>query len=131
VNGTSWDFEASIQVIVRRFDGVEAYLAQHGRAHLGRADLVAWRRTSVQGLPAVKAILARPRGTREELTFLETGDGRVVIVIGECPAGLHAAFAPWFDAVLGSLEIVRAKEPPRDRDYRPRLPPTAGEPTPR
>ncbi|MDX1648979.1 MAG: matrixin family metalloprotease, partial [Myxococcota bacterium] len=128
VNGTSWDFDASVQVIVRRFESLDAYLRQHGRAHLGRGELLAWRRTSIHGLPAVQALLARPRGTREELTFLETGDGRVVILIGECPAGLHGAYAPWFVAVRESLEIVRATRPPRDRDYRPRLPPAEASP---
>jgi hypothetical protein len=122
VNGTSWDFDASVQVIVRRFEGLEEYLGLHGRAHLGRGELRAFRRTTVHGLPAVRALLARPRGTREELTFLETGDGRVVIVIGECPTGLYGAYAPWFDAVLGSLEIARAREAPRDRDYRSHTP---------
>jgi hypothetical protein len=120
VNGTSWDFDASIQVIVRRFDGIDEYLALHGRAHLGRAELRSWRRTTVQGLPAVRAIVDRPRGTREELSFLETGDGRVVIVIAECPAGVYGAYAPWFDAVRGSLDVIRARDTPRDRDYRAR-----------
>jgi len=104
VNGTSWDYDASVQVIVRRFARLEEYLRLHGPAHVGRAE-----------------VLDRPRGTREDLVFLETGDGRVAIVIAECPAGLFAAYAPWFEAVLGSLEIASRGRPPGDRDYHPRL----------
>jgi len=43
----------------------------------------------------------------EEHVFVETGDGRVVVVIEEAPADLLEGFRPWFDAMLGSLEILR------------------------
>lgn len=128
VNGTSWDFDASVQVIVRRFESVEGYLRRYGRAHLGRGRLLRWSWKRVHGLPAAQAVVARPHGTREHITFLETGDGRVVLLIGEAPAGLHTAYAPWFDAVLESLEIVRADPPSRERLDGPGIPGLSQEP---
>jgi hypothetical protein len=41
----------------------------------------------------------------EELTFIQVGDGRVVVVIADCALRSYAAYRPWFAAVLDSLEI--------------------------
>ena len=41
----------------------------------------------------------------ERTTFIETGDGRIIAVIAECPVDSEDAYRPWFDAALASLEI--------------------------
>jgi hypothetical protein len=48
----------------------------------------------------------------EDHIFLESGDGRVVIVIMEAPRSLRQDFGPWFDAMLGSLEVTTVATPP-------------------
>jgi hypothetical protein len=55
-------------------------------------------------------VLVRPGSDLvEELTLIESGDGRVVVVTAECAAEHYARYAPWFDAVLASLEIEPAR----------------------
>ena len=41
----------------------------------------------------------------EEVTLIESGDGRVIVVTAECAPDAYEAYAPWFDAALSSLEI--------------------------
>ena len=41
----------------------------------------------------------------EDHVFLESGDGRVLIVIMEAPRTLRAGFGPWFDAMLSTLQV--------------------------
>ena len=63
-------------------------------------------RLRVAGRPAIRWVVAERTGPMvEELTFVEVGDGRVVIVIADCPAVTFAAFRPWFEATLATLEI--------------------------
>lgn len=104
--GLAWDYDATFQVIVRAYGGVEAYLDRYGAAHVAGRPVVARSEPLVAGRPALRWVVADPaRGAIEELTFVEVGDGRVLIVIADCAAGGHAAWRPWFEAVLATLEI--------------------------
>jgi hypothetical protein len=105
-DGLAWDYDATFQVIVRAQDGVEAYLERYGTSHLGAGRLLERRRLSVAARPAVRWLVADRAGPMlEELTFIEVGDGRVVIAIADCPAASYPAFRPWFEATLATLEI--------------------------
>jgi hypothetical protein len=75
----------------------------------------------VAGRPAHRLMLETDRGTREEITFLASGDGRVVVILAECPIQLHAGYRPWFEAMDQSLEIEpeRGGGDQRERDYTP------------
>jgi hypothetical protein len=42
----------------------------------------------------------------EEVTLIETGDGRILVVTGECPPELAGDYRPWFRAALATLEII-------------------------
>jgi predicted Zn-dependent protease len=118
VNGVSWDYDASFQLIVRRYETIESYLERNAAAHFGVAVVTSVRDASVAGHRARRFTLARPNyGFAEEFVFIESGDGRVLISIAECPVESQAAYRPWFDAVLASLEIQDGSTPGEDRDY--------------
>jgi predicted Zn-dependent protease len=106
IDGLAWDYEASFQVIVRSYPSVASYLERHGDAHVragkvaqqGPLDVAGRRATWMRVLPLEGEMI-------EDHVFVESGDGRVVIVIMEAPRNLRNDFTPWFDAMLGSLEV--------------------------
>ena len=60
----------------------------------------------VNGRRAVQGVLARPLGEIvEEITLIESGDGRVLVVTADCTIEHLHAYSPWFDATLASLEV--------------------------
>jgi len=131
VNGLPWDYEASFQLNVHRFENIEEFVERFGPGYLVGATLLSIRDHEVAGHRAREVLLLTELDTQEELTLIESGDGRVLVAIAECPADQHAAYHPWFGAVLDSLEIVGASGRPHDRTYGPRgarssLPPQAG-----
>ncbi len=106
VDGVAWDYEASLQIIVRRYRSIARYLELHLASHVGAGSVVEQAEEEIAGRPAFRMIVEKgDRGIVEEHSFVESGDGRVVVVIAEAPAALHAGFAPWFAAVLESLEL--------------------------
>lgn len=118
VDGVSWDYQASLQVVVRRFDSLEAYLERYGRAHVGASRVLDTRDdVAFAGVRGKRVVLATPRESIEEITFLESADGRVIVVTTECPVELHDAYASWFEAALGSLELADPSRSDEDREY--------------
>ncbi len=117
VDGVTWDFESSIQVVVRRFEGLDAYLERHGPVHLADSSVRELTDLTLAGRPAKHMVLETRRETIEELTFVESGDGRVMVLIAEAPAETYDAWAPWFLATRESLEVTGAEG---NRDYRER-----------
>ena len=117
VDGTSWDYEASLQVIVRGFASVDAYLERHGAWHLGAGRIREARSAEVAGHPARRFRIDAPDGRSEELVLVESGDGRVVVVLWDCPSRHLDAFRPWFEASLATLELRAARGHERGRDY--------------
>ena len=110
-DGLTWDYSASFQVIVERFDTVDEYLERyasfyrtHGRLRFfGQIDDVA-------GYPAVRAIFEGYRGDMlEEVTLIEVGDGRVVVIIADCPLEHAESYLPWFVETLDHLQIWSEK----------------------
>ena len=65
VNGVPWDYDASVQIIVRRYETIESYLERHAAAHFGTSVITSvqrcvGRRPSRQEIHAV-ALGLRPR----------------------------------------------------------------------
>lgn len=117
VDGTTWDYEASLQVSVRSFESLEGYLERYGAWHLGRGRPLGPLRR-VDGRYAGRRVAIATREDRlEELVLLESGDGRVVVVLFDCPLESAEVWRPWLDASLATLELRTAREAPRDRDY--------------
>jgi len=111
-NVVAWDYEASFQVVVRSYPTIATYLARHANAHVREGKIVQQGPLDVRGQRAHWMRVVPLSGEMlEDHVFLESGDGRVVIVIMEAPTSLRQDFGPWFDAMLGSLE-VRAMGPP-------------------
>jgi hypothetical protein len=105
VDGLTWDYSASFQVVVSRFPSIEAYLGRYADYYARRGRLLRSEEMVVNGRRAVQGLIARPGGTAEELTLIETGEDRVLVITAECPMAHLPEYAPWFDAALATLEI--------------------------
>jgi hypothetical protein len=116
VEGATWDYTSSFQVIVQNYPTLEAYLERYGRYYLTRGRVVRDEMVTVDGRRARHvSIENRAADVAEEVTFIETGDGRVFVVIADCPVNDADAYRPWFSATLDSLEIWRDPERARAR----------------
>ncbi len=112
IDGLSWDYEGSFQIIVHNYPTIASYVRRHGRGHVRDGVLLAQQPLLVAGQPAFHIRVSQREGTLiEDHVFIETGDGRVLVVIQEAPADLRAGFAPWFDAMLASLQILPSQLP--------------------
>ncbi len=117
VDGTTWDYTASFQVIVQRYPTIEAYLERYGHAYRRHGRVLRDVVLEVNGYPARQMSIANTRlDVVEQITFIEAGDGRVFVVIADCPVESTEAYRPWFEAVLASLEIW---DVPQDRRFSP------------
>jgi hypothetical protein len=118
VNGVPWDYDASFQLSVFRFDSIDAFVERFGLAYLRGGRLLSVEDGEVAGLVARSASVLTDLGTREEFTLMESGDGRVLLAIAECEADEEATYRPWFSAVLESLELS-SETSASDREYLP------------
>jgi len=106
IDGLAWDYEASFQVIVRSYPSTAHYLERHGDAHVRGGKIVQEGPLDVGGRRAFWMRVTPLEGEMiEDHVFVESGDGRVLIVIMEAPRALRADFAPWFDAMLATLQV--------------------------
>jgi hypothetical protein len=107
VNGTSWDYDASLQVIVAPHPTIAEYLDRYGVGHFEGRRGRRHARLVVNGRPALQVELESRDGRLvEEYLFVELGDGRVLIVIADGPPDQFEAWRPWFQASLASLEFL-------------------------
>ncbi len=120
VNGLPWDYEASFQLNVHRFETIEEFIERYGPGYLIGATLLSIGDRQVAGHRAREVLLLTGADTREALTLIESGDGRVLIAIAEWPAGEPGDYRAWFGAVLDSLEISDRSKRPHDRVYGPK-----------
>lgn len=106
VDGVTWDYTSSFQVIVEPYDTIEEYLARYGAAYVAHGRIVRYAFLVVNGRRAFYTeIEGAGRSFAEEITFIETGDGRVIVVIADSPAEVFDQYRPWFRASLATLEI--------------------------
>jgi hypothetical protein len=113
IDGLTWDYDASIQVIARGYPSVETYLARNQDAHVGQGVLRVRRERTLGQSRAVQLIVEGRIGPSvEEVTVIQAPGGHVLVVIADCPSELYSAYAPWFDAVLRSIEL----HPPAARE---------------
>jgi predicted Zn-dependent protease len=119
VNGVPWDYDASFQLNVFRFDSIDAFVERFGPAYLRGGVLLSVEDREIAGRRARVAEKQTRAGTRELLTLIESGDGRVLLAIAECAEDEAPAYRPWFAAVLESLELAGQASAAQDREYRP------------
>lgn len=111
IDGVTWDYEASLQLIVRGYDTPAAYLARHGDMHVGQGVVREWRALRIAGRPAVRLVVeGRLADLAEVITVVQMDRGRVLVVIADCPQPLLSAYRPWFEASLASLRIEGSGE---------------------
>jgi hypothetical protein len=116
VESVTWDYTASFQVIVQRYATIEAYLQRYGLHYLSHGRITRDSFLAVGGRRARQVeIENREADFAEQLLFIETGDGRVFVVIADCPVGDLDVYRPWFSAALDSLEIWGSPERGRGR----------------
>lgn len=112
IDGLAWDYEGSFQVIVHGYPTIASYLQRHGEGHVRGGRVLDQASLDVAGHPAFRLRVAQRGDTLiEEHLFIETGDGRLIVVIEESPADLYAGFAPWFQAMQASLQVLPAQIP--------------------
>jgi hypothetical protein len=112
IDGVTWDYTASFQVVVQRFATIEEYLERYAAYYLSRGPLVRNEFTEVAGRRTLAVALEDSEERRfEQLFFIEAGDGRILVVIADAPSEMAAAYQPWFQATLETLEIW--SDPPR------------------
>ena len=119
MNGVPWDYEASFQLSVYRFATIEDFVERFGPSFLLDATLVSIRERTLSGRRAREVAVLTDVGTREEITLIESGDGRVLVTVAECPIAHAALYRAWFAAIVDSIEVVNASAPPHDRVYGP------------
>jgi len=117
VDGVTWDYEASLQVIVRGFESIDTYLDRHGEWHLATGRVLEASSAPLAGRPARRFLFEVAGGRSEGLALVESGDGRVVVVVWDCPSPHLDRFRPWFEASLATLELRAARSSERGRDY--------------
>jgi len=109
VNGLAWDYDASFQVIVRRYPTIESYLQRYAGAYLARGELVEQEERELDGRKSLRWVVRdRLPGVTEQLDFQETGDGRLAVVIADCASDVYEAYRPWFDASAATLDFRAA-----------------------
>jgi hypothetical protein len=112
VDGVAWDYSASYQVVVSRESDVAEYLERYGPWYASRGRLLSVEELSLRGRRALQGVILRPPGDAlEEVTLIESGDGRVIVVTAECAARHYAVYSAWFDATLASLDLDAAPAP--------------------
>ncbi len=113
VDGVTWDYTASLQIVVHRFATIEDYLARWGGYYLDRGRILKPVPLIVNGRRSLQLRIEDIEGDFvEEITLIEIGDGRLMLFIADCPLDAIDAYRPWFRASLTSLEIT---EFPGDR----------------
>jgi hypothetical protein len=106
IDGVTWDYTASFQVIVHRFPTIEDYLERFFAYHLSRGVVQQSGFAEVSGRRAFRAVVLNFDGrSADQITLIEAGDDRVVAVIADCPREALETYRDWFEAALASLEI--------------------------
>ena len=107
VDGVTWEPSPSLQIVVHRYDTIEAFLARYGPWYRSRGRLSSPEELAVAGHRALRVSIDDREGLAwEEVTLIESGDGRILVATGECPPELAGEYRPWFRAAVASLEIV-------------------------
>lgn len=101
VDGVTWDYDASLQLIAVRgtLDDLAARQIQRARARsqLARNDVI-----ELDGQP-VAHVVVEVGEVIEETWLLEWGNGFVLLLVADCRADTHSVYQGWFRTVLLSL----------------------------
>jgi len=111
VDGVTWDYSASFQIVVQRYATIAEYLDRFGRYYLGRGAISRPVELTVNGRRAIQAEIALSDAPRlEQVTIIEIGDGRLLVVTADSSIDRADDYRPWFQALVDSLEITDVPE---------------------
>jgi predicted Zn-dependent protease len=101
VDGLSWDYDATIQLIALRGTR-DAYIAYHSRERRasGRDVIVGGLELDGQ---QITRIVAEDGEVTEETMILDWDEGWVLLVVADCRQRHFPLYQPWFRSVLLSL----------------------------
>jgi hypothetical protein len=101
VDGVSWDYDASLQVIALRGTR-EASRERQERAYRARGEILTAEVYEIDGQP-VERLVVQSEGTTEETAIMDWGDGWVLFVVADCLTPNYDYYQRWFRNVLLSL----------------------------
>jgi hypothetical protein len=105
VDGLSWDYDASVQVIGVR-GTAEALFEQYGAAYLFQGEVVSSDVLEIDDRAIPRVVLRRSEST-EVTSIVEWQEGRLLLVIADSRTENFDLYRPWFQAVLMSLEPLQ------------------------
>jgi hypothetical protein len=108
VDGVSWDYDASIQVIAVR-GTLPEFLARQGPRLARRGEFVGSDRLEVDGRRLARFVTRSPEMT-EMTSILEWSEGWLLVVIADCQTENFALYESWFQQVLLSLQPLPPDE---------------------
>jgi len=107
LDGVTWEPSPSLQIVVHRYPTLEEFLDRYGAYYRTRGRMSPPEPVVVAGRRALRVAIDDFEGLAfEEVTLIETGDGRILVATGECPPELAGDYRPWFRAALATLEII-------------------------
>jgi len=105
-HGPSWDYDASMRVVVWPAESVQAFLDRYEAALLEGTWFRARRPLAAFGRPGVEIEVEDAEGLYvQRFRFVALPEKRVMLLLCEAPVAFDSAWRPWFDAVLGTLEV--------------------------
>ena len=109
VDGMSWDYDASVQIIAVRGE-LAQFLAQQAPRFVRRGDFVGSDHFEVDGVPMARFV-TRTYEMTEVTSVLQWSDGWLLVVIADCQSENYDMYDQWFQRVLLSLEPLEPVEP--------------------
>ena len=111
VDGVSWDYDASVQVVASR-GSVGSHLSLLAGPELARGDDVRSEGFELDGAP-VSRLIARGSERSEQTDVVDWGDGWVLLVMADSRAQDFEFYRPWFQRVLLSVQRGEAELTPK------------------
>jgi hypothetical protein len=111
VDGVSWDYDASIQVVASR-GSVGSHLSLLTAKSRARGDDVRREEFELDGAPVVR-LIARGSERAEQTDVIDWGEGWVLVVMADALAEDFEFYRPWFQRVLLSVQRLESGLTPK------------------
>jgi hypothetical protein len=106
-NGPIWDYDASLELSVWPYGDVESFLARYARWVFEGAWLRSRAPTALAGREGLRVEVEDAAGRNlRDIRLLPLGDGRLLMIVAQCPIAGEEAWAAWFEASLATLELA-------------------------
>ena len=105
-NGPIWDYDASLELAVWPYADVESFLDRYADALFAQTWLRRREPSVVAHRTALRVLVEDADALRlVDFRFLALGDGRLLMIVAQFPLEAEAAWAPWLEASIASLEL--------------------------